>query len=252
MRGPEASSRDARAGSLWPPGPPEPPPLAAGAVHVWYADLASGEPLEGLLDEPERQRALRLADPRRRALWTRSRGLLRLLLGRYLGQDPRAVAIAVAEHGKPRLAQDGRSPSFNLSHSGASALYAFCAGGAVGVDVELASERPRDEPAIAARTLGPEQARRLRAIVDPGLRQAEFLRAWTRHEAALKCLGTGLAGADMDPADPAAVLDAGTPEPPAAALWVEQLDLGQGAAAALACERPPRELRRWRWSDPLS
>src|SRR5580658_6034799 len=126
MRGPEASSRDARAGSLWPPGPPEPPPLAAGAVHVWYADLASGEPLEGLLDGPERQRAQRLADPRRRALWTRSRGLLRLLLGRYLTQDPRAVEIAVAEHGKPRLAEAspaGRPLSFNLSHSGTSALY---------------------------------------------------------------------------------------------------------------------------------
>jgi 4'-phosphopantetheinyl transferase len=219
-------------------------------VHVWRADLAAGEPLHGLLDEPERHRAERLLDPRRRALWTRSRGLLRLLLGRYLRCDPRAVALAQGEHGKPRLAPgspDGAGLCFNLSHSDRLALYAFCASGEIGVDVELAGGRARDEPAIAARALGAEQARRLRAIADPDRRQAEFLRAWTRHEAALKCLGTGLVGADGDPEH----RESGRGRPDDG-LWITALDVGPRAAAALACARRPRELCRWRWQDPPS
>jgi 4'-phosphopantetheinyl transferase len=157
--------------------------------------------------------------------------VLRALLGRYLGVDASALRFVEDERGKPALAESA-AVSFNLSHSGALALYAFCADAAVGVDVET-DRRSLDEVAIAARVLGETTAARLRAITDPRARRHEFLRAWTRYEAELKCLGTGIG--------------AGAADAPTSELWVAELDLGAGAAGAVACAREPRELRRWAW-----
>lgn len=238
----------ATAEHTWAPGPPR-PLLADGSVHVWRADLAAvAGDVEELLCGEERARARRMANERDGELWRRSRGLLRALLGRYLQRDPRSLRFAAGEHGKPALAREaGGSPparprasadpasrrelSFNLSHSGGLALYAFSDAGAVGVDVEVA-RRPIDELAIAARALGAAQARRLRAL-DPAARRREFLRAWARDEAELKCLGLGVGGAPADAGG--------------RGLWVAELELGPGAAAAVAAERPARELRCWEW-----
>jgi 4'-phosphopantetheinyl transferase len=222
----------------WAPGPLR-PLLADGAVHVWRADLtAVADELDELLSDEERERAGRIVNERDGELWSRSRGLLRALLGRYLQREPRSLRFTTGEHGKPALAGDAdessRSPglSFNMSHSGQLALYAFSEAGAVGVDVEHA-RRPIDEVAIAARALGAGEARRLRALA-PETRRQEFLRAWTRHEAELKCLGVGIGGAG----------DAIAGRTP----WVAQLDVGADAAAAVASERPAGELRCWDWS----
>jgi 4'-phosphopantetheinyl transferase len=230
----------------WAPGPLH-PLLADGAVHVWRADLtAVGGDLGELLCSEERARAERFLGERDRQLWTRSRGVLRALLGRYLRQDPSSLRFATGAHGKPALVEHdseppatpplscARSPrlSFNMSHSGQLALYAFSEAGAVGVDIEGARQ-PSDEVAIAARVFGAAVARRLERL-DPAARQREFLRAWVRHEAELKCLGVGIgrahAGVDRR------------------MLWVAELDLGPSAAAAVAAERPARELRCWDWA----
>ncbi len=60
----------------------------------------------------------------------------------------------------------------------------------MGVDVEV-GRRSVEEIAVARSWLGAAQARRLEAL-DPAIRRREFLRAWTRHEAQLKCLGVGI------------------------------------------------------------
>jgi 4'-phosphopantetheinyl transferase len=218
---------------VWAPGPSR-PLLVDGALHVWRADLKEvPEDLGNLLCTEERERAERMVDERNGELWRRSRGLLRALLGRYLQRDPSSLRFSTGEHGKPALADDA-SPTvdFNMSHSGQLALYAFSAAGAVGVDVEVA-RRPADEVAIAARVLGASEAARLQAL-DPAARRREFLRAWTRYEAELKCLGIGIGGTD-------GVIEGTRP-------WVAYLEPGQGAAGAVAAARPPRELRCWGWA----
>jgi 4'-phosphopantetheinyl transferase len=217
-------------GPSWELGPSNPQALG-GTVDVWLADLtAVDERVEELLCERERERAERLLGDRLR--WKRSRGLLRMLLGRYLEHDARALRFVEGEHGKPTLAE-APAMSFNLSHSGSLALYAFCTDAAVGVDVESV-RRSLDEVAIAARVLGETTAAHLRGIADPRARRREFLRAWTRYEAELKCLGTGIG--------------AGATDAPTSDLWVAELDLGAGAAGAVACVREPRELRRFAWA----
>jgi 4'-phosphopantetheinyl transferase len=224
---------NASARELWAPGPLR-PALAEGAVHVWRADLTTvGDDLSELLCSEERTRAQRFVNQRDGELWGRSHGLLRALLGRYLQQDPSSLRFVAGKHGKPALADDA-SPelAFNLSHSGELALYAFSRAGDVGVDVEVA-RRPINEVAIAERTLGAAEAARLRDL-DPATRRREFLRAWTRHEAELKCLGLGIGAAD-------GVTEGSRP-------WVVEVAVDPGVVGAVAAERPMRELHRWDWS----
>jgi 4'-phosphopantetheinyl transferase len=222
-------------GASWAPGPQR-PLLAGGAVHVWRAELTSlASDLGELLCEEERDRAERILNKQEGELWRRSRGLLRELLGRYLGLEPTSLRFVLGAHGKPALAQAGaaalNSLPFNMSHSGELALYAFSDAGAVGVDVEVV-RRPVNEVAIAARMLGANEAQRLQALDQPS-RQREFLRAWTRHEAELKCLGVGIGEAKA--------------ERTGGETWAVELELGPTAGAAVATERRASELLCWDW-----
>ncbi len=213
----------------WAPGPAY-PALAEGAVHVWRVELTSvTDDVAELLCRQERARAARLLNECDGRLWMRSRGVLRALLGRYLREDPRTLRFSAGPHGKPELIDHGLS--FNLAHSGRLALYAIAYTGAVGVDVEMA-RRPVREVAVAERIFGPAEARRLAAL-DPPDRAREFRRLWVRHEARLKCRGTGLAEA---------VRGASAEE-----LWIAELDVGAGAAAAVAADPPPFGLCTWDW-----
>jgi 4'-phosphopantetheinyl transferase len=229
----------------WEPGPLL-PQLAEGAVHVWRADLtAVSDDLVELISPEERARAERFLKAGDGELWARAHGVLRALLGRYLSTNPGRLRFGTGEHGKPALLDDSARTlakagstsgtptglSFNLSHSGQLALYAFSKTGAVGVDVEVA-RRPISEVAVAERAFGPAEARRLREL-DPAVRDGEFRRIWVRREAVLKCAGTGIGGDSAG----------GGPSEP----WIAELDMGVRGTAAVAVEHPPRGLRCWDW-----
>ncbi len=213
------------------------PPLTSGALDVWHVDLAAiPERIEGVISTEERERAARFASAADGRLWARAHGLLRTLLGGYLDGDPSSLRFAVGDHGKPYLLQGGSPPrelQFNLSHSDGEALLAFSEGAEVGVDIE--HPRPRtDVLPIAARIFGEEEAKRLEGL-EPERRESQFLRAWVRHEARLKCLGTGIGAAASTESQ--------------ASVWIEDLDLASATAAALAAARPPTLLRRLRFAQ---
>jgi 4'-phosphopantetheinyl transferase len=227
--------RAARAGDAWAPGPPV-PRLSGDAVDVWRADLdAAGGDAASLLSDDERERAARFVAEQDGARWAAAHGTLRALLGRYLDIDPHALRFVAGEHGKPALAgaRGVAELRFNLSHSAGVALCAFARGRGVGVDVEL-PRRPLDAVALARRTFGDDEARRLGAL-DPAARERELLRLWTRHEALAKCHGTGIARA--------LPIGVGRPAP-----WVAELPApAPGAAAALALDGPPCDVRCFDW-----
>lgn len=228
----------------WGPGPARPQPTAC-CVDVWRADLAAaGDDLRGSLSGAERDRAARYVRAEDGDRWAHARGILRALLARYADAEPAALRFAEGAHGKLRLVReaerdvgggDAASPAdrlrFNLSHSGDVLLVAVALDREVGVDVEL-PRRATDHVAIARRILGDREAERLEAL-EPPEREREFLRAWVRWEAVLKCRGTGIGGAD----------DAATgPEP-----WICELDAEPPAAAALAVADGPCTVRCWQW-----
>jgi hypothetical protein len=131
-------------------------------------------------------------------------------------RGPETPALAAGPGGKPRLAEAPERLSFNLSHSGGLALVAVAAGGVeVGVDVERLRPR-RDLARLAARWLPAEDAAAVAAAEDEE-RERRFYAAWTRHEARVKCTGTGLAG-------PA----------PGPEVVAHQIEIDEGYAAAVA------------------
>jgi 4'-phosphopantetheinyl transferase len=184
---------------------------------VWVAELDATEDLGGLLSPAERERARRFARRRDGRRWGSSRGLLRLLLGEYLHADPRILRLEVGEHGKPRLAGEHAWLRFNMSHSGAVALYAVAREAEVGVDIE----GPRRQ---LERAFGSASAVQLGRL-EEAEREREFLRLWVRHEAQLKCRGVGLGGVESGKGDPA--------------CWTMEVEVGGRMAAAVAASRTP-------------
>jgi 4'-phosphopantetheinyl transferase len=144
-----------------------------------------------LLSTDEQARAARFRGEDLQRRFRVAHGALRVLLGARTGLAPAALRFAGAEGTRPVLADTPpRSVSFSLSHSGELALVALTDAAAVGVDVEQL--RTLDDTAhLGESVFTPAELRALRA--EPAARQQEaWFEAWTRKEAVLKALGTGL------------------------------------------------------------
>ncbi|MFF1511621.1 4'-phosphopantetheinyl transferase family protein [Streptomyces sp. NPDC058326] len=175
--------------------------MTSAACELWYlrapatdtpADLA----LSALTAE-ERHRALTRPAGPTAVLSTATRIALRTLLGRRLGRAPSEVVLlrrrcprCAGPHGKPALsAGQGHRLHFSVSHSAGRALLAVAAT-AVGIDVQgPLSQRTADTCAQALHPLEQQDLSRL----EGRHRTIEFARLWTRKEAYLKAVGTGLA-----------------------------------------------------------
>lgn len=200
------------------------------SIHLWTAETtlspANRRLLEGLLLADEMERAGRFRFDRDRLLFLTARGMLRILLGRYLKADPRSFRFAAGEFGKPMLAESAGisagAMEFNVAHSGTRVLLGF-AHRPVGVDVELA-ESDREFLSIARRYFSPREQQELRAL-PPELTARGFYNAWSRKEAFLKATGIGLSQ-NLDTFDVS--LD---PRLPAALLEVRDLALAAGKSA---------------------
>jgi 4'-phosphopantetheinyl transferase len=234
------------------PGAPE--SLAADTLHVWVASLdrpvAAVDQLRQLLASDERRRSDRFRFELDRARFIVGRGLLRILLGRYLAMAPSDVRFEYGVNDKPLLAHPG--PWFNLSHSGPLALYAITEIGEVGVDVERLGGPDLGRERIAERFFSQAEVAALRAL--PVRVQANaFLACWTRKEAFIKARGDGLSlpldsfDVSLKPGQHAAVLRTAWSrhEPKAWSLNdLSDPDGGYIAAAAVRSSRSPRVIRR--------
>jgi 4'-phosphopantetheinyl transferase len=234
-------------------------------VEVWFVELAaspaSAEECAAILSADESERAARFRFPHLRTAFTLSRGILRILLGRYLGIDPDRVRFAYGPRGKPRLAQPETPLEFNLAHSGGLAAYAFAVGCEVGVDIEKI--RPvSDQDDIVRRFFSREECEEWMGL-DPAQRDEAFFRCWTRKEAYIKALGDGLSmpldsfQVSLRPGAPAALIRAAG-DPGAASRWsLWSLEPAEGYAGSLALPERGRGVRLrglpfgpWRGSSP--
>jgi 4'-phosphopantetheinyl transferase len=179
--------------------------VGPGELHIWVlprpwthtdpAPLPVGE-----LDEGERRRAAGLMRTGDRVRYLSAHVALRRVLSAYTGIAPRALRLGRdrcpccgGPHGRPVLlgaagaAVPGR-PQFSLSHSHEVAVLAV-ASATVGVDVRRVP--PAWTVQLCLADLHPAEQAELAAVPGPR-RPAAFARLWTRKEAYLKGLGTGL------------------------------------------------------------
>ena len=235
--------------------------LGAEDVHVWAAELdVRGDRqrwLAATLTPEERARAARFRTPELRRRWTAGRGLLREILGHYLAIEPRDVRFGRNAHGKPLLAgQAQRRITFSLARAGGLGVYALTPDHAVGVDVEEVREFP-EMRAMAGNIFSRSERAALEAVSPEDYLPA-FYRCWTRKEAYLKALGTGLLvpldSFDVEVASdrPAALLRV-SGDAVAPGKWtLLHLEPASGYVGALAVGVPPGQvmLRAWSWEPP--
>lgn len=165
------------------------------AADIWLVDLAVPSDrlarCTQILDGSERERADRFLRPADRARFIVSHAALRLVLAGALGRAPSSIRMTADASGKPRL--DGQAEgaiAFNLSHSGSRALIGLADTTAIGVDIEVLRPIP-DALRIARAHFAADEAAAL-AELQSDVRAAAFFGLWTRKEAVVKALGTGL------------------------------------------------------------
>jgi 4'-phosphopantetheinyl transferase len=177
--------------------PVELPRLERGEIHVWRTDL--NEQSDGLqsflrvLNETERTRAERFHFKKDRDRFVIARGILRMILGRYLYVEPERLQICYGPHGKPALADVHNKDRlyFNVSHSHSLTLYAMARERELGIDVEYVRQGLAIE-SIARQVCSPGEIEKLLKL-PPNQRNQAFFNCWTRKEAYVKAVGKGLA-----------------------------------------------------------
>ncbi len=166
----------------------------ADEVHLWRAELDVAPALLDLLgaclSREETERAARFRTELDRARFVAARGWLRTLLARYLNCGPSEISLAVGPGGKPHLAGGQGWLRFNLAHSDRVAVCAVALDREVGVDLErLRPDFPIDD--VARNFYSIRERADLAALPRSDRLRAAF-DCWTRKEAYLKAVGTGL------------------------------------------------------------
>ncbi len=231
--------------------------LADDEVHVWQVSLTRGPEEEaqfrGLLTADEVERAARFHFEKDRSAFIARRGILRLLVGRYMARQPFRESFELNAYGKPSLpsAANGIDLRFNVSFSHSVALMGVTRGRDVGVDIEWI--RPdMDYCSIAESFFSLHERYALRSLSDSD-RAAGFFACWARKEAYIKARGTGLSmpldqfDVTVSPDQPPLLL-ATRDDPLEATRWsLETLYSGPDYAAALAIEGHGLRVSCWEW-----
>lgn len=157
---------------------------------VWrVVSLGEGDKYRPLLSDDEAREAEGLRGGPVRDRYVVARGLRRELLAECLGRNSGALNFSNSEEGKPLL-EDAPGWDFNISHSGDYVVVA-ARQGKVGVDLEQIRE-VREMERLVERYFHKDEAAVWRNLAESRKLEGFFL-LWTAREAAMKCVGLGLA-----------------------------------------------------------
>ncbi len=238
--------------------PPQSLSIPGNEIHVWRISVLKPsetlKPLWDVLSEDERKRAGRFHFKKDKNLFIISHGALRNILSRYLKVEPCEIKYHADSHGKPKLHEEIKTIDlrFNLSHSSGLAMCAVGLGRDLGIDVQFIKDGFRGRE-IAERFFSSAEVSEL--FILPQHQQGKaFFRCWTRKEAFIKARGMGLSiplnqfAVSLAPGQPAALLNTRWDARETGRWTLEDIDAGQGYAAAIAVAGHGLELKYWNWA----
>ena len=210
-------------------------------IEVWIEDLHANNSEYGgywnVLDDKERNKALRFSHKIHSGRYVVSHGKLRAILASYIGMAPENIRFAEEDFGKPYISIDGQEPEvkFNLSHSGRKMIVAVGLHGQIGVDIEEWNGRVDYDSVVSS--CFAEVERCFWNGLPEDRKDAFFYRLWTRKESFVKAVGVGL-GLDVSEVISSSVGKAHFLSVPEgyglAGDWaLADLDFGGGISAAL-------------------
>lgn len=141
-----------------------------------------------VLNQDEQQRAARYHFDSDRKRFIVARGSLRFILAQYLNKEAADIVFQYGPQGKPYVVDT--TVQFNMSHSEDRIVIGVGYHHSLGVDVEHMA-RTVEITDIAARFFTENEARQINTLKGSAQRRA-FFNVWTRKEALLKAIGSGL------------------------------------------------------------
>jgi 4'-phosphopantetheinyl transferase len=169
--------------------------LSPENVLLWHLDFEEAQPfmrrLRLLLSPDETKRAGQFAHKEAGLHYTITRGILRLLTGRYLEISPRRIGLSYEKYGKPQvmIPPARGNLEFNLAHTDQSVLFAFARSTRVGIDIEKIKHKDIEKVAVYA---FPERVSSALLALPPLRQVHQFYLLWTRMEAFAKAIGLGV------------------------------------------------------------
>ncbi|MGL4574864.1 MAG: 4'-phosphopantetheinyl transferase family protein [Burkholderiaceae bacterium] len=167
--------------------------LAGQDLRIWGFTLAF--PLDtatsAFLSSDIVQRSQRFVFERDQQRHQAAHAHMRRLLCTHFGLGPSDCMFDEGKHGKPQLAGDHAALAFNLSHSADMGALCVASSGHVGIDIEHAHPLADIDALVRANFTPSEQQEYAHQRTDSA-RHTAFFTGWTRKEACLKALGTGL------------------------------------------------------------
>ena len=232
--------------------------LVPGSVHVWRVPLNDSPTLASryrpYLSTDELTRADRFRMPHPQYQFVVTRGILRMLLSRYVGVPPAQLHFETQSQGKPLLMTASFSPiQFNVSHARGMALIAFTNQHAVGIDVEWIDRKVQDGD-IAERYFSARESAYL-ASLSPTERTCQFFWYWTCKEAYLKMQGRGISGGlaqcelTIDPAQFQVGLPNQNQDGQEETCSLYRITCGSEHVGAVAIARSSAQVSYWDWKD---
>ena len=238
--------------------PPKGLTLLKDHVHVWKANLRPSNTalmsLQSLLSADEQARACRFKFPQHQHAFVAARGILRLILSRYLALPPQSLIFHHGLHGKPYLAASiTPSLSFNVSHSNDLALYAVTHERSIGIDIEYHRQNI-NIPALIQRVCSSQEKSILTALPVEEQKKG-FFACWTKKEAFVKATGTGITiplesiTVPLPPSSSCRVhIDKKDDELQISSWSLSEISVDSGYTAALALPRSNLITSFWKWS----
>lgn len=197
--------------------------LNANVVDLWLDDLSCNSLQQLLHDIPlsdeEQQRAAAFYFAEHRRHYVLAHQYLRWVLSQYVDLSPENIMFTKNIYGKPELVefQNTLQLQFNLSHSDCFIAVGVGKTHDLGVDIETI-KTDKDITALAEHCFSMQEWQHFSTLTT-AQQQTEFYRHWSRKEAYVKALGTGLHtpttsfSIDLEPADnPTPVIDTNSQE----------------------------------------
>nr|WP_325248965.1 4'-phosphopantetheinyl transferase superfamily protein [Amylibacter sp.] len=203
-------------------------------IDLWTWDLDHAQnAADCVLAPDEKARAARFVQHIHQDRFANGRNRLRHILAGYLDTSPQDLQFTYGRNGKPELAGSLR---FNLSHSEQYAALAVVQNVDIGLDIQ--QFRPV-EPDVAKRFFSTAEQQELAQL--PAAQWADgFYRCWTRKEAIVKALGTGLSleldsfDVTLTPDSPARLTRFSADSTIVSALSLHHFDLAPDLVGAIA------------------
>jgi 4'-phosphopantetheinyl transferase len=166
--------------------------LSRNECHIWAINLDQGgecvRRLTRYLSPTEARKASQFYGEIDQHRYTVGRSLLKILLGIYTGVEPDKLELQTRKAGKPYL--PNIDLQFSKTASGSFGLIAITLEINVGVDIEKIKKL--DEAAQLIKSAFSNSEHLAFQKMPPSKRSRAFFRGWTRKEAIVKALGTGL------------------------------------------------------------